>query len=456
MRFLLMVMFLSLYYSDALSFQSSVNPKDFGFFSENSSLANTLALQKAIDYSHQMRIPIILDTNNKSYFIANTIKIPSDLSIDFNNNTIYRDPKFGVFDIITNSNHNTGNSNITIKNLMIHGNKDADSRHAVNIKDRFAGLRLYNVTNSILDNIDVSYTVNGEEQKEANRAGIMFENCNNITANNINGHHNDRTAIFILNSSVKIYGSYTHHNKGSGIGGNNSFNSEYYNIHTHNNGYSQLSINGKNNKASFVNAYNGAKGYSNINIGHNIKSADASGTIISNIKSYNSDGWGLTVSGSSDITISDAVVYGNKDKNIFIIDNSNRVKILKSKVYDGNSIGIYFKNGSGHVVDNSEVFSNGSHGIEISKSASVELGPSIKVYNNGRLITSNSSGVAVSGYAKIIGGDYYDDQNQKTQSAGVWAAGGTIDLLNSRIPKNKEYSLRKTSNGKITTKAHSE
>ncbi|MDD2637154.1 MAG: right-handed parallel beta-helix repeat-containing protein [Bacteroidales bacterium] len=435
-----------------VAYSETTNPKDFGFLPENTSQSNTLALQKAIDSSSKNKKQLILRTTDKNYFISSTIKIPSDIVIDFNNNTIYRDTKYGVFDMFTNNNHRIGNKNIKFMNLKIHGNKDVDSRNATNYKDRFSGIYLYNVTDTELNKIEVSYTVNGEEQKDGNRAGIMFENCSNITAKDLDGHHNDRTAIYILNSSVKIYGSYTHNNKGSGISGNNSYNSEYSNIKTHNNGYSQLSINGKNNKASFIDAYNGAKGYSNINIGHNIKSADASGTFISNVNSYDSEGWGLTVSGSNNVTISDAIIHGNKGNNIYIIDNSNRVTILNSKAFNGSSTGVYFKNGTGHIINNSEIFDNGSHGVEIAASASVYLGPSVKIYNNGKVTASNSAGVAVSGYAKIEGGYYYDNQNKKTQSADVWAAGGIIDLINFNILMNSEYSVRKTSHGIINIK----
>lgn len=449
------VLFLFILLNINVAYSETTNPKDFGFFPENTSELNTLALQKAIDSSSQSKKPLVFNTTDRSYFISSTIKIPSDIEIDFNNNTIYRDTKHGVFDMFTNNNHRTGNTNIKLMNLKIHGNKDVDSRNAINYKDRFSGIYLYNVTSTELNKIEVSYTVNGEEQKDGNRAGIMFEKCSNITAKNLNGHHNDRTAIYILNSSVKIYGSYTHNNKGSGISGNNSYNSEYYNIKTHNNGYSQLSINGINNKASFIDAYNGAKGYSNINIGHNIKSADASGTIISNINSYNSEGWGLTVSGSSNITISDAIIHGNKGKNIYIIDNSNKITILNSKIFKGGSTGVYLKSGTGHKIDNSEIYDNGSHGVEVASSASVYLGPSVKVYNNGKVTASNSAGVAVTGYAKIEGGHYYDNQNKKTQSAGVWSAGGIIDLINSNIPMNGEYSVRKSSHGTINLKAFS-
>lgn len=415
------------------------------------SLDATKYIQRNIDESTAKNENLKFTSKNKVILIGNTIKLPSNCNIDFNGLVLTRDAEQGVFDMMINANTNSGNTNIKISNLVLDGNKDKDHRVAENRHDRFSGLALFNLNNATLVNIEVNNTVNGEEQPEGNRAGIYFEKCKNVKATNLNGHNNDRTAIYIKNSSVTIDGSNTYNNKGSGISGNNSYDSNYYNIITHDNGYSQLSINGNNNSARNILAFNGAKGFSNINIGHDIASANASNTTISDVQSYNSKGWGLTVAGSSDVVIENAVFYNNDGPNILIFKNANNVTMSNIKSYASKSNGIFIKDGKGHKIDKSEVYANSVHGIEVAKSTDITIGPLVKVYNNGKLSSDIvAAGLAVSGEATVYGGKFYDNQEHPSQSFGIWAAGGKLIIRgNINVYGNKNTATRKSNLGTI-------
>lgn len=411
----------------------------------------TRKLQLAINNSSTQNNKLIINNKDCIIYISSTIFIPSNSNIDFNNCTIRRDTKYGIFDMILNNDKIHGNSNIMLQNLRIDGNKDADYRKAEAKSDRFIGLGLFKCNNIKLINIDVHDTVNAEIQREGARAGIYFENCLDVMGKNINGHDNDRTAILIKDSTITIDGSVTYNNYGSGISSNNADRSQYYNIVTHDNGYSQLSVNGNGSKVAHVVAYNGAKGFSNLNIGHNTEAGDSSNTIVNDVKINGGNGWGITVAGSNNVTITDASVVGNNYYNVYAMDNVDNLTLNNIVVSNSKSTGIYYKSGTGHVLNNANIFNNNSYGIEVDKQASVMIGPNVSIYNNGKHSNSTSYDLVVIGSA-YLGFAAKFGSSDIPKIASIWLAGGKVhidpDSINSFMSTT---NIRKTSGGEITT-----
>jgi hypothetical protein len=385
-------------------------------------------------------------TNNKwvrfiknVYEITGSIIIPSNSIIYWRHTTIKRKTGSGVFDLIKNFDAVLGNSSILMYNLNIDGNKNVDGLIAENVADRFGGLKLEKVSNSELHNVTVTGTVNAEDT-----AGIYFKDCSGIDCYKIDGHHNDKTAILLWTSSkIKIYGSNTHDNLGSGISSNNSPECEYHDIETHDNGYSNLSINGLRCKGSNILSYNSA--YSGVNIGHVGSPSDE--TILADVHSYNNTYEGLTISGSNDIVVNGIEVYGNIRNNIRIFESSNRTKM--NHVISRNSAGgsgILYEYGTGHTLDDAEVKYNYGSGIYVNNNTEVTIGNKVKSYNNGQGASVNSAGIIVNtATACIIGIECYDDQTPKTQESGIWFAGGTNHICTlANVHDNKTYDIRLT------------
>jgi hypothetical protein len=409
-------------------------------------------LQRAIDSSVERNKQLSIKNKNATYYISKTLHIPSNANIDFNNCTLKRDVKHGVFDMMLNKNISEGNSNITIRNLKLDGSKDADHRASAKKADRFIGLGLFNVRGASLINIEVSYTVNAEMQSEGTKSGIYFENCKDIQAKQIHGHNNDKTAILINNSKVIINGSSTYNNSGSGISSYNADYSEYYDITTHDNGYSQLSVNGQYSKVARVNAYNGPNGYASVNIGHNSKGDDSSNTVVSDIKISSGLGWGLTVNGSNDVRISDVIVSGNAKFNIYIMDNVNRTILDKITCFGSKSTGIYYKSGAGHSLNHSNVYGNAVYGIEIKKQADVAIGSLVRIHDNGKSADDNAADLVISGNASLNGRLSDESASTRSKTVNIWVAGGNLYLDPALLNVlGKTVRIRKTSGGQVRT-----
>ena len=396
-------------------------------------------LQTVINDSSNRNIKLTLKKN--TYEIENTLLMPSNVEIDFNGSTIKRKKGSGVYDLIRNSDTINGNKNIKICNLVLDGNKDIDSLTATDKADRFGGLVLKKVKNSELKNIIVTATVNAEDT-----AGIYFEDCSDIYGYRINGYNNDRTAILATRSKVKINESVTYNNLGSGIGSKASDECEYNNIKTYNNGYSNLSINGKRCKINNVLSYGSA--YSGVNVGHISNPSDD--TILLNVHSYDNGYEGLTIAGSSGVQVIGLEVYGNVRNNIQIKDNASSTKLLNvvSKNSGGTSAkGIIYKSGKNHYLDSAEIFGNAGSGVYVDAGVSVNMGSSLKCYNNGKKSSSNSAGIVLNSSVNctIMKAECYDDQSSKTQETGIWIAGGSgHSILLNNCHDNKTYQIRET------------
>jgi hypothetical protein len=391
-------------------------------------------------------------TNNKwvrfiknTYEINGSIIIPSNSIIYWRHTTIKRKAGSGAFDLIKNLDAVLGNSSILMYNLTIDGNKDVDSLVAETEAHRFSGLRLEKVTASELHNITVTGTVNAEDQAVNPAAGIWFKDCTDIDAYNINGYGNDKTAIMLTTSKVRIFGSYTHDNLGSGISSNAAHGSEYHNIYTHDNGYSNLSVNGLKSIVDNVYSYN--SGYSGVNIGHDGNPSDDS--VIGNIISFDNTYEGLTISNSKHVHGNNINLWGNVRNNALFTYICEDIKMLNftSKNSAGGE-GLKIDNGKNYYLDNYTLAENYGNGAYIGAAVdNVKFGDNGEIYNNGQGASANSAGITFNtatncevGRAKI-----YDNQGVKTQESGVWIAGGSGHrFYYPEISGNKTYQIRKT------------
>lgn len=386
----------------------------------------------------------------KVYEIDAPILLPDNVYIDFNRAVIKRKAGSGVFDLVKNADETNGNSEIFIKDLRLDGNKDVDSLIPTTVAHRFSGLKLVKATGCKLENITVTGTVNAEEQgndpAQNPAAGIFFDQCSDIDCKDLNGYLNDRTAIFVNRSKVKINGSLTYDNLGSGISSANSDESEYHNITTYDNGYSNLSVNGNRSKVSNVLSYGST--YSGVNIGHSGFPSDD--TIATNIHSYNNGYEGITIGGSAGVKVLGFEVHGNTRNNLRVFEGATAAKLLAgtSKQSAGGH-GILVDTGSDHIIDDVDVFENANSGIFINSGVSgAKIGSNVKSYNNGKVTTANSAGLVLNSAiaVEVMFASFYDNQATKTQESGIWIAAGSDHVL--KLPKlsgNKTYDIRKTS-----------
>ncbi|GAA3399672.1 right-handed parallel beta-helix repeat-containing protein [Paenibacillus hodogayensis] len=387
-------------------------------------------LNAAIDAAQTAGEKLVLPSR-KVYEIGGTVTIPTGAEIDFNFSTIRRKAGSGVFDMIRNADPVNGNNRIRLSNLIIDGNKGADQLVATQPTHRFSGLRLEKVDDSYLRGIVVTGTVNAEIGGNG-AAGIYVKNSKRIDAYELTGYDNDRTAILLDRSqNIRIFGSLTCGNLGSGISSYDADEAEYHDIVTHHNGYSNLSVNGERSKVSNVLSYESA--FSGLNIGHEIAEGRADDTVVTNVHSYNNNYEGLTITGSARVQVVNLVVYGNRRNNIQVYGGSTASKL--TNIVSRNSAGgqgIVYKSGTGHSLVAAEVYGNAYSGIYVQKPSSVTdpvsltVGYGVKIYNNGQL-NSTVSGIVLenSRDSQIIGAEIYDDQAVKTQGYGVSVSGGS-------------------------------
>ena len=370
-----------------------------------------------------------------TYVINATLAIPSGADVDFGGATIQR-ASGSVFDMLSNA----GGTGITLSNVTIDGNKAADGRVAANAGDRFGGLVLTNVTASRLVSVTVVGTVNNE-----NTAGIYLSGCSDIYAHGLHGWDNDRTAILLSSCSrITIDGSLTYNNLGSGISSTLSPECAYLNVTTHDNGYSNLSVNGLRSRVVNVLSYNSSM--SGVNVGHLNDAADS--TLVG-VVSYGNTYEGITVS-SSRISVSNFEVHSNARNNIRTMAGAVACRFTNGIIRDSTGgQGVFLEAGAGHSVAFCDITGNAVSGINVPAAPpSAQIGPGVRCFNNGKVTSANSAGILLNAAtnAKVIGVECYDDQATKTQESGLWMAGGSGHMLMSnRIEGNKTNQTRLTS-----------
>ncbi|HEY5747693.1 MAG TPA: right-handed parallel beta-helix repeat-containing protein [Chryseolinea sp.] len=376
-------------------------------------------LQAAIASAQSSNKKLIIERG--VYTINAPITFPSNIEIDFSGAEFVRESGKGVDDIFTmftNADHVNGNSNITLSNLKINGNKNVDALRAENYAERFSGLEFNKVSASKLYKITATQTVNAETG-----CGIFFTNeSHDIDAYELTAYDNDRSGILINHSNaIRIHGAVVYNNDGSGIASEAAPRCEYYNIVAYHNGfydghvfgcssgsdcyhYSNVSVNGIGSKIDGVLTYDCSGSglvvghpYNAANDGEDMHVNSSDYTIVDNVESYDAELDGITVSNSKSVLMSNLHVYNNFRCNIQIYDNSSEVQITNADVH-----GYYTKNdhinlslapsglqiigGDGHNLNNVNVHESLGHGIYINGTTGpISLGSEVNSYNNGQL-----------------------------------------------------------------------
>jgi hypothetical protein len=366
-------------------------------------------LQNAIQYATTNNKELIIEKG--TYTINGQITFPSGTYVDFSGSEFKRESGTGagdIFTMFTNADHINGNNSITIKNLVINGNRVVDGLSSAFFSQRFSGLHLSAVSNSKLYKITVTETVN----EEVTAGGIFFtDNCYNIDAYELTAYNNDRTGIIIEGcSNIRIYGSLTFNNMGSGISTGSALRCEYHNIVSYHNGfypehtwgeidppngsqyrYSNVSINGLYSKINGVLTYDCTG--SGLVIGHMTPGHSGDYSIVDNVESFGCELDGITVSNSKHVLMSNLHVYDNLRNNVQIYENSSAVQILNANIHGYNSVngvarggqGIIIVGGSNYNLNNINTYDNMFQGIFISGADGVSIGSEVNAYNNGRV-----------------------------------------------------------------------
>lgn len=369
-------------------------------------------LQNAINDAAQQNKQLILEKG--TYTIDSTITFPSGADVDFGGSEFVREPGTAsgdIFTMFTNADHTKGNTDITIKDLKINGNKNADSLVATTWWHCFSGLELNKVSNSKLYRITVTQTVN-TELNGIPASGIFFQNgCNNIDCYELTCYEVDRTAIYInASSNIRIYGSLTYNNYGTGIACDNSPRCEFNNITSYHNGfypghiwgevnppeersyrYSNLSINGTHAKVNNVITYDCTG--SGLVLGHpGSPTVSADYAIVNNVESFGCELDGITISNSKHALLSNLNVHDNLRNNIQVYDSSSHIQIQNASIHGYNAVagvpkggqGIKITGGAGHNLNNLNIYNNFGQGIYITQTTGpVSIGSEVNAYNNG-------------------------------------------------------------------------
>lgn len=400
---------------------------------------DTTALQSAINAAvasstNQQRV----EFPRGIYIVSSTLYLPTGTNIEGNGAVIKRMAgSTTIFDMIVNSDPINGNTNISIKNLTIDGNRQANNLSPEVNAERFSGLAFTKVSDSFLENVTANNTVNGEIQPTGSTcAGIYLFECNDIICNRINGFDNDRSAILLQDSNrIRIYGSITGGNSGSGITSSYSHECEYHDLLSYNNGtneysvkYSNISINGLKCKGSNITTY-GATG-SGLNIGHYHSNEEeqrdkADYTFISRVHSYDNGIEGVTIAGSYGVILTQIYVENNYRNNIKIYDYASQTVISHIFSISSGGTGILYESGVGHTISNATVFYSEGSGIYIGEDTNVTVGLGVETFDNCKSAAGSGAGVLVDKAfdCRIVGLKSYDTGSSSKKQYGLWIAG---------------------------------
>jgi hypothetical protein len=373
-----------------------------------------------------------------------------------------------TYDMFINSlASSTGDSNISLRNLIINGDCYTDAMDPEIAAERFCGLLLKKVNNSRLENITVINTVNGEIQPANTgvdtKGAICFFDSEDIVCHGLHGNDNLGTAIFIYASRrIRINDSVTYDNSGSGISSGYIPGTltgceacEYHNLLSYNNGwgpfyrFSNISVNGYWSKVTNVRS-SGCTG-AGLDIGHDGKPAHY--TIVSNVHSFDNQLEGIVINDSEGVSLTgiyvanNGIFNGDPDhtrNNIYIggLASHSRISHMVNKLAYGQ--GVLYDNyvdpndesvsgGRGHVIDNSSIYENAYSGIYVKQYVQVDVGFGVEVFNNNKK-TATSAGVVLHNTydCRLLGLRTYDIAQEITQTIGVYIIKDT-----SNIPRNQ-------------------
>jgi parallel beta-helix repeat protein len=394
---------------------------------------------------------------DKVYLISSTLTVPSNRTILGNGATIRRMTGSGVFDLIQNLDQVGGNTNIAIRNLVVDGNKDADSLVATDPADRFSGISLKLVTGkSEVVGCKVIGTVNNETG-----GGIYVDTCQDVLVENNEVTGNDRTGVVLFNSlRCTIRGNTCYDNDGSGITGGGNTDCHYTDNKTFNNGTIGIGYTGLNG-TGVRSIITGNTSFGNTGSGITVGDGayDGSYSVVSNNVCYDNTLDGITVSGTptTDVRVTGNLAHSNTRRGIWVGTAATDCVITSNTVTENDTIGIFLDTGNNHIVANNKVFNNGQSGIYIDPMDNVSVLGN-ECFNNGRITTANSAGILMLTVTKAVVSDNicYDDQGgSATQESSIWLAGGSANLVSGNIVyPTKTNLIRETSSPSYEPRAN--
>ena len=177
---------------------------------------------------------------------------------------------------------------------------------------------------------------------------------------------------------------------------------------------SNLTVNCEESQIIAPNSRN--SGYTGINIGHDREASNASRTLLLGGMSENNNYEGLTVTGSSDVTIIGLYCNGNGENvtsasfryGISNLANCERLHLIGCKVTGSHGPGIYLKSGYGHRIESCKVYENLRSGMQLNL-PDVNVSD-CEVFNNNLASDSvNRAGIFLeNGRSKITDTSIYD------------------------------------------------
>ena len=177
---------------------------------------------------------------------------------------------------------------------------------------------------------------------------------------------------------------------------------------------SNLTINCEESQILAPNSRNSS--YTGINIGHDSEASNASRTFLIGGISENNNYEGLTVTGSSDVTVIGLYCNGNGENvasssfryGISNLANCERLHLIGCKVTGSYGPGIYLKSGYGHRIESCKVYENLRSGMQLNL-PDVNVSD-CEVFNNNLLSDSvNRAGIFLeNGRSKITDTSIYD------------------------------------------------
>lgn len=379
---------------------------------------------------------------------AGIIILSGVVDVDFNGSTLRRIPGTIAHGPGTQMFKLSNLSNCKIRNLKIDGNKDADGLLGANYWDRCGGLVLDTCSYCELTNIEIVGTTNGEDT-----SGLYLLNCFRCDCKGIRASYNDRTAIYPRGSDAcSFIDVYTHHNLGTGLGGRDCDDCIYRNLIAHDEGYSQISLNGKRAIVDNVLSFNSPDNYAAVVLGHDTDGSRADGTVASNIIIRDCIGWGLCVQGSSDVKVSNYTIERCADVAVRIFNNNSSVQLYNGTIRDGSVRGMSIETGRGNKIAGLTIHGQGGGGLAVLSGVTDCSLRDITIYNNGTAVSGgNSFGVLLEGSiaCRLSGFRIFDSQPTKTQENGVYISGGSGHVIEHGQTSGNKTSQLKESNSPV-------
>ena len=405
---------------------AQINVLDYGAIGDG--FANdTVAVQAAITASNGL--PVVFNAGKT--FLCTTLTVSSNDHLIING-TIKSFASIGNNPLITGS---------TISNVRIEGSGVVDGNKASVGAVNSTGIYLVNATNCRVQDITIQNCYL-ENNPGIDGAGLWIEGGSNNSANNvISDNHRGNGFVFgNLTDSFTQECRSSNNVFGSGIAHTRGLRAKSINDFAENNAFSNITINCE--ESQIISPTSRGSGYSGINIGHDSAASDASRTLLVGGVTENNNFEGISVAGSSDVTIIGTYVNNNGANSgandrygVRTLSGCERLHLIGLKVTASKNSGIYLQSGSGHRIESCKSYANDRTGMLLTVTeANVS---DCEVFNNNQLGGVNRAGIQLSsGNVSVTDSNIYDSQGSPTQSYGVLTNGGAHNLIGCSLSGN--------------------